>query len=99
MVCNRKTAELKASKKETLRDFIERIKESMRLQNPSIESSKGLLYIPKPQSLEEKHRHKLDLTFGELIEREFITGQKREEYEITDAVIATVVYAFIDITD
>jgi hypothetical protein len=64
LVCSRKTAEFKASRTETLREFREKIKEQQRLQNPTIESSKGILYAPKPPSLEEKHRHKLDLTFG-----------------------------------
>jgi hypothetical protein len=33
------------------------------LQNPTINSSDGLLYIPKPLHLEEAHHYKLELTF------------------------------------
>jgi hypothetical protein len=51
---------LTASPHETLRDFITRLKEEKKLQNPSIEGSKGLLYIPKPPHLEKQHAHKLD---------------------------------------
>lgn len=63
MVCTKNCIQLEASKVETLRDFIEKIKNQRRFQNPTIESEKGLLYAPKPANLEEKHRYKLDMTF------------------------------------
>ena len=46
-------------------EIMERIKNDNRFQNPTIESDvKGILYVPKPPTWEEKHRYKLDLTFG-----------------------------------
>jgi hypothetical protein len=78
-----------------LREFIDtNLKEKLRLKNPSIESqSKGLLYIPGPQSLEEKHHFKLDMNFKQLIDAGHIAGDADEVFEITDPTIATALYA------
>mmetsp|Transcript_9251 Transcript_9251/g.7033 ORF Transcript_9251/g.7033 Transcript_9251/m.7033 type:complete len:126 (+) Transcript_9251:1-378(+) len=62
-VCRREKVKLQMQKNEKLRDCLEKLKEQFRLVSPSIESSKGILYVPKPPSLEEQHRFKLDLTF------------------------------------
>jgi hypothetical protein len=69
MVCSRNNLEIKAQKGQKLVDFIELLKKRLMLNNPSIESSdKGMLYFPKPASLERVHHFKLELTFKELIE-------------------------------
>ena len=65
---------------EKLRDFIEKIKTKLNLSGPAISGGKGDLYVPKPPSLEEKHRFKLDLTFKELKDRGLILGTEAEEY-------------------
>lgn len=48
---------------DTLRDFIDRLKNELRLLNPSIYSTKGILYTPKPANIEAQHRYKLEKTF------------------------------------
>ena len=65
---------------EKLRDFIEKVKNKLNLNGPAISGGKGDLYVPRPASLEEKHRYKLDLTFKELKEKGLILGTDNEEY-------------------
>lgn len=48
---------------DTLKDFIDRLKNELRLLNPSIYSTKGILYTPKPANIEAQHRFKLEKTF------------------------------------
>lgn len=64
-MCSRKSVDLEVENGSTLREFIEKLKESLRLTNPTLESQTigKILYAPKPASLEEKHRFKLDYTF------------------------------------
>jgi hypothetical protein len=63
-VCSRKTVDIEVENESTLREFIEKLKSTLRLLNPTLEASNNkILYAPKPASLEEKHRFKLDYTF------------------------------------
>ena len=52
-----------------LGEFLDTIKEKLNLSGPALAGGKGDLYMPKPPSLEEKHRYKLDLTWKELKEK------------------------------
>jgi hypothetical protein len=64
-----------------LREFIDKkLKNDLRLQNPTIESDVGTIYIPKPPQLEEEHRFKLDITLRELIQQGLMPSDKAAEY-------------------
>lgn len=88
IVCCRKIQEIKVSKHDKLKDFLEIVRDQYRLTNSSIESSvKGYLYISNPPNLEAIHHFKLDLTFKELEEQGFISGKNKEEFQILDKAI------------
>jgi len=64
-----------------LKEFLEQIKEQLRLNRPSIDSSdKGVLYIPHPPALEKAHHFKLDLTFKDLVDNGHISGKPTEQF-------------------
>jgi len=42
--------------------------------NPAISCGNGILYMPKPPALEERHRFKLELTIQELIDQGLYAG-------------------------
>ena len=88
MVCSRKTKVMTANLSQTLKDFIAQLTQQLQLKNPSLDSSKGTLYMPA-----NKQTHaKLDLTFRQLKEQGFISGTDKEEWEIVDPVIPNVLY-------
>lgn len=63
-VCSRTEIVVNTTHATPLGHFLKDLKERLRLGGPSIGSTtKGLLYIPNPPSLEEKYRSNLDLTF------------------------------------
>ena len=63
-VCSRKEITFNSTPATTLHHFIQDLKEKLRLNGPSIGSTtKGVLYMPSPASLEEKYRPNLHLTF------------------------------------
>jgi hypothetical protein len=74
----------------TLREFLEDIKSAFRLQNPQISGSKSVFYIPKPPAIEAMHRHKLDLTFTELIEQGIVSSSKGDNIEVIDSTVASL---------
>ena len=77
----------------TLQEFLNKIKVDFRLTKPSVDSSdKGTLYIPHPPSLEQAHHFKLELTFRELAQQGHISGKKKEQLEIMDQAIPSVLY-------
>jgi E2 binding domain len=90
-VCTRNAIDLVVQEEQTLKEFIERLKQDFRLQNPSLEAQSvgGNLYIVKPPSLEEKHRFKLDYTFKRLVEEGFIIKQG-EVLEVNDPSLPTI---------
>jgi len=53
--------------------------------------------MPKPPSLEEKHRHKLDMTLKELIEKELM--DHNDTLSLTDPVIATELKIILELTE
>ena len=97
MVCNRTQLSLTVQKSDTLEKFIQRLKDEYRLLNPSIYSSRGILYVPKPVNVEALHRFKLSKTFEQLKEGGHISGDSLEEYDIMDPVIASAITAKIEI--
>jgi E2 binding domain len=99
MVCNKTQLKLTVQKSDTLEKFIKHLKDEYRLLNPSIYSSRGILYVPKPVNIEALHRFKLSKTFQQLMEGGHISGDSLEEYDIMDPVIASAVSAKITISD
>lgn len=71
-ICGSKRIELEVSKSTLLREFIERIKKELNAQEPSFYIGNDILYMPKPEEFEEKHRWKLDLTFEQLGEKSIL---------------------------
>ena len=65
LVCGKERTIVKSFRlDQTLQELRESLVEEQRLNNPTVASaSKGILYIPNPPALEEKHRHKLGMTF------------------------------------
>mmetsp|Transcript_38328 Transcript_38328/g.43500 ORF Transcript_38328/g.43500 Transcript_38328/m.43500 type:complete len:436 (-) Transcript_38328:682-1989(-) len=99
LVCSRKPQRKEISKSKTLKELIEELKEDPRfaLKGPSVSGSRGILYMPKPPSLEEKHRHKLDMTLKELIEKELM--DHNDTLSLTDPVIATELKIILELTE
>ncbi|CAG9320853.1 unnamed protein product [Blepharisma stoltei] len=74
LVCSNKPGIITIGKNSKLKDFISILTDSnskYKMISPSISCGAGILYMPKPPALEEKHRFKLDLTFQELIDQGF----------------------------
>ena len=71
LVCAFINAKVQLSKDQTLAQLIAKVTEEHKLKKPSfnLASSSEILYIPAPESLEKMHRHKLELTLAQLIEK------------------------------
>jgi hypothetical protein len=95
MVCSRKTTVLTASFSQTLKEFIADISQKLSLKNPSLDSSKGTLFMPANKSTHTR----LDLTFTQLKEQGLISGVDKEEWEILDPVIPNVLYVQMSYTE
>lgn len=72
LCCSTKPQSLAISKDIKLRAFIAILTDATgkyRMKNPAVSCGKGILYMPNPPALEERHRFKLDLSIQELIDQ------------------------------
>lgn len=98
-ICQRTTVPMEFSVNMKLKNFIGAIQEQFRLKGPSINSSKGILYLSAPAAFEALHHHKLEMTFKELKEQGHIGGEEKERYEIIDSTIPTILNIALTLTD
>lgn len=89
-VCRKDVKKYQTQLSKTLREFLDDLKGVYRLQNPQITGSKSVFYIPKPPAIEALHRHKLDLTFTQLIEQGVVSSAKGDSLEVIDSTVASL---------
>jgi hypothetical protein len=50
------------------------MKNEFNMIDPSLYIGNEIMYMPKPEAIEEKHRYKLDLNFDQLRERSLLNS-------------------------
>jgi len=74
IVCGSKRKTVEVEKTLILRQFIENMKKELNMVDPALYIGNEIIYMPKPEAIEEKHRYKLDLNFDQLRERSIINS-------------------------
>jgi ubiquitin-activating enzyme E1 C len=77
LVCSTKPVKISIARDKRLADFIQVLKDDnkFRMSGPAISGNNGPLYMPKPPSLEEKLRPRLEMSFVELVEKGIYSGE------------------------
>jgi ubiquitin-activating enzyme E1 C len=88
-VCSLKPVSFSFNLTGTLKDFLAHVAEELQLQKPGVSCASGNLYLPTPQTLEQKLRFKLDLSFAELIAQSFY--REGDELNVSDSTLTNVV--------
>ena len=90
LVCSNKPSEVTFPRTSKLKELLEYLcseEAKFRMKGPGISTDKGILYIPRPPSLEAKHSYKLELSFEELIQKGLY--EMGSMLEVTDPTIST----------
>jgi len=74
IVCGSKRKTVEVEKILILRQFIENMKKELNMVDLALYIGNEIIYMPKPEAIEEKHRYKLDLNFDQLRERSIINS-------------------------
>lgn len=82
LVCSMRPVSIQVKRTSTLRQLLDELKtDKYKMTSPAVSGNNGPLYMPKPPSLEEKLRPRLDMTLDELIQQKIYFG---EDLVVTD---------------
>ena len=73
-VCEQNRKFIKVEKSMLLKEFIEKIKKELDVVSPALYLGNQIIYMPKPEAIEEHHRFKLDLSFEQLKEKNIFSS-------------------------